>query len=232
MFIVSDALRRYRMMKYLEQCESTCFQYKKEESQGDHVIRVSKEFRNWCDDWLDGLDEPIVAAGLFLKYMDSYRRRFSGVKKWNPWLLEVESSKWLGGWSMCGKKNYTSEGCHRIDTIYGGNFSPGELEWRRSNQLVRPTEGGNAMSLDDLNESQMMWNKGCVPNTNFNVVCRRSGCVLATKACAHETFEMNNTRSVRPSRANDVSSLMTLFSSGDVYPNVCNEKRISKMIFG
>ena len=75
-----------------------------------------------------------------------------------------------------------------------------ELEWRRASQLVRQTVGGDATSLDHTNENLMAWNKGSVSSPILATVCQRSVCVMATKASAHECFEMNNWKSVAPSR--------------------------------
>ena len=152
------------------------------------------------ESWLDCLDKPTVVSALFLKYMQSYRRRDFAVKKWNPWMLEIEGRNWIGGWSMAGKKNYSSESCHRMDILYGGELTMHELEWRQANQLVRQAVGGDTTSLDHTNENLMAWNKGSVTSPIFATVCQRSACVMATKACAHECFEMDNWKSVAPSR--------------------------------
>ena len=74
--------------------------------------------------------EPTIASNLFMKYMESYRRCVHGVKVGNAWLLEVECCEWLKAYVLGGKSNYVTEGCHRIDTLYGGNLTPDELEWR------------------------------------------------------------------------------------------------------
>ena len=101
-----------------------------------------------------------------------------------------------------------------------------ELEWRRSNQLVRQTVGNNATSLDHTNENLMAWNKGSVSSSIFSKVCQRSACIMATKACVPECFEMNNWKSVAPSREKDVISLMKLLKAGDLYPKESTKKRV------
>ena len=70
-------------------------------------------------------------------------------------MLEIEGQNWIGGWSMAGKKNYSSEGCHQMDVLYGRELTMHELEWRRASQLVRQTVGGDATSLDHTNENLM-----------------------------------------------------------------------------
>ena len=106
--IVDDALRRYRSMMYLQQCKPGTLDRQSGKSRWDHVMRVMTDFSQWCESWLDGLDEPAIVAALFLKYVQSYRRRDSAVKKWNPWMLEIEGRNWIGEWSIAGKKTTTA----------------------------------------------------------------------------------------------------------------------------
>ena len=61
----------------------------------------------------------------------------------------------MGAFKFTGKTNYVTEGCHRIDTLYGGDLTTDELELRRTNQLFLVAEGGHALSLDKVNELQM-----------------------------------------------------------------------------
>ena len=224
--IVDDALRRYCSMMYLQQCQPGTLDCKSGESRWDHVMRVMAHFSQWCELWLDGLDEPTIVAALFLKYIQSYQQRKSAVKKWNPWMLEIQGQNWIGGWSIAGKKNYSSEGCHRMDVLYGGELTMHELEWGRENQLVRQTIGGNATSLVHTNKNLTAWNKGSVSCPIFSTVCQRSACVMATKVCAHECFEMKNWKSVAPSREKDVISLAKLLEAGDLYPKESTEKSV------
>ena len=75
------------------------------------------------------------------------------------------------------------------------------------------------------NKNQMHCNKGSVTSPVFSTAYRRSACVMATKACAHETFEAKTKKSVPLSREKDAYSLMNLLESGDLYPKECQEKR-------
>ena len=81
-------------------------------------MRVKTLYADWCEAWVDGLDHPSSVVSLLVKYVASLRRRVNAVKKRNPWLLEVEGNKSLGGFALTGKTNYPAEGCYRIDTMY------------------------------------------------------------------------------------------------------------------
>ena len=125
--------------------------------------------------------------------------RVGGVERWNTWLLEVEGIDWIGAYHLSGKKNYVIEGCHRIDTLYGGRLTEDELEWCRVNQFFLITEGKGAMSLGRTNELLMLWNKSCVPTQRFSTACSQSRVLLVAKACAREVFDVRSRKSVAPS---------------------------------
>ena len=97
--------------------------------------------------------------------------------------------------------------------MYGGGrgFDQHELEWSRLNQFVLLSEDGNAVSIDTTCEYEMNWNKSCKSSPDFEVVCERSGCVLAAKSCAHECFDMDRRKTVKPSCEKDVKTLVELF---------------------
>ena len=161
-----------------------------------------------------------------MKYMESYCRCVGAVKRWDTWLLEIEGSKWLGAFKLTGKTNYVAEGCHRIDTLYGGGLTPDELEWRRVNQLFLMTEGGHAMSLDEVNEMQMLWIKGTVKSPQFATACERSKYLMASKACAQEELGSTTKKSNPTSFESDVSTIADLLLKGDIYPKETSEKRV------
>ena len=81
------------------------------------------------------------------------------------------------------------------------------------------------MSLDRTNELLMLWNKSCVPNKNFSTACSHSRVLMASKACAHEVFDVRNRKSVAPSFGKDVRNLGALLEKGKLYPARCNEIR-------
>ena len=186
-------------------------------------MRLCSAYRDWCEEWNEGLDEPSIASNLFMKYMESNRRCVLGVKRWNSWLLEVEGRDWMGAYSLSGKTNHVTEGCHKMDVMYG-ELPPHELEWRRANHFLM-TKGGNAMSMDEVNKLQMLWNKGCASSQKFQLVCDRLQCLMATKACAYETFATRTRKNVIPSFEKDVCTLVDLLEKGDLYPSDCSEKR-------
>ena len=131
----------------------------------------------------------------------------------------------MAAWSASGKTNYVyvCEGCHKMDVIHR-ELPPHELEWRQVNHFLMP-EGGHAMSIDEVNELQMLWNKGCTSSQKFQVACERSQCLIATKACAHETFAMTTRKSVIPAFEKDLCTLVDLLEKGDLYPCRYSEKR-------
>ena len=52
----------------------------------DFILRQDERYLQWCDKWNNGLDKPIIASNLFMKYMESYNRCHYGVKRGNTWL--------------------------------------------------------------------------------------------------------------------------------------------------
>ena len=119
------------------------------------------------------MDEPTVASELFVKYMASYVRGLYSVKNYNTWNLEKEAHHWIGAFCLVGKPNYVVEGCYRHDTNYTRLTGEG-LEWKRNNQLFCMTAGGHAMSMDELNEMLMWWDKGSVTSYHFPTVCTQT----------------------------------------------------------
>ena len=123
-----------------------------------------------------------------MNYMEPYHCFVGAVKHWNAWLLEIEGCKRLDAFKLTGKTNYVTEGCHRIDTLYGGDLTTDELEWRKVNQLFLLAESGHAMSLDTVNKLQMPWIKGTVDSPQFFIEFKRSRYLMAPKTCAQEVF--------------------------------------------
>ena len=119
-----NAHLRMCMKQYLTQCDVKKLARKRGELNTAYLMRVNGDYQCWCGEFDDGLDEPSIASNRFIKYMESYKRCVDGVSRWNTWLLEVEGIDWLGAYHLSGKKNYVSEGCHRIDTLCMGVVSP------------------------------------------------------------------------------------------------------------
>ena len=65
--IVDDALRRYCSMMYLQQCKPGTLDRQSGKSRWDHVMRVMTDFSQWCELWLDGLDEPTNCCSTVLE---------------------------------------------------------------------------------------------------------------------------------------------------------------------
>ena len=196
-------------------CDPVIFERVQGESNIEFLTRVDRLYEDWCNGWNDDLDEPTIAVNLLTKHVASYPRCRNGVKNGNVWLMEVEGCRWLGAYTMLGKNNYSTETCYRMDTLYGPHtIQPEGLEWKRKNLLVIMTEGGHAISLDELNEFLMERRKGSVISPNFTTVCTQTRYVMTSRACAFDTFGNRNRRTVKPSEENDVTKLIELVEKG------------------
>ena len=204
LYKVDNAMRRWRWKRFVDQLEVNIFEREEHETGQKTLSRVDKMYKEYCDSWIEGLDEPTIACALFMKYMDSYRRCVDGVKKRNTWLMEIEGALWLGAFKLAEKQNYVTETLHREDVLYGEDMPSEELEWKRRNQLFLMTEGGNAMSLDEVNELLNLWNKGTVTAQDFETVCERSRYVMVSRASAFDSFGCQTKKSVSPSTEVDI----------------------------
>ena len=127
---------------------------------------------------------------------------------------------------MVGKNNYSTETCYRMDTLYSPHrIQLKELQWKRQNLLVVMTEDGHTISLDELNEFLMEWNKSSVVSPNFTKVCTQTRYVITSCACAFDTFGNRNRRTMKPSKENDVTKLMDLVEKGKLYRPPVNGKK-------
>ena len=50
------------------------------------------------------------------------------------------------------------------------------------------SEGGNAITLDELNEFLNLWNKSCVGTPNLETFCEHSKHILTLMKSAYATF--------------------------------------------
>ncbi len=183
------------------------------------MLALGRAYHDYCVKKESTSDEPTKVCALFLKYMDAYKRCHLGVKRSNFWMLEDEGCSWLGAFKSCGKTNYVTEIMHRIDALYGPDMTDDELEWLRINCFFVMTEGGNAVTLDELNEFLNLWNKSSVTSPNFATVCERSKHVLLSHACAYEAFgKAKPTKRTGASREANVASLVKVFAEADVFP--------------
>ena len=118
--------------------------------------------------------------------------------------------------------------------MYGGGcgFDQNELEWSRFNQMVLLSEDGNAVSLDTTCEYEMNWNKSCKSSPDFEVVCDRSGYVMAAKSYSHECFDMDRRKTVKPACEKDIKTLVDLFDRAGSVPNTVHRKEsVSRRFF-
>ena len=225
LFMAQIAHSRVRFETYLEQRDESIITPLITESRADHLMRMDADFTAWCDEFNEGLDEPTIAANLFIKYVESYRRCYNGAKNGNTWLMDIEGYHWLGGYKITGKTNYVTETCHRMDVLFGGGLTPDELEWRRLNQVFVMTHGGHTMTLDELNELLNWWNKGIVTSPDFETVCNQTRFVSITRGCMHDTFGPGNRKSKKPSVEKDIECLMDLLRNANLWSPNRTEKR-------
>ena len=133
---------------------------------------------------------------------------------------------------MVKKTNYVNEALYRIDTMYGSDMSDEELEWTRRNRFFTMSEGGNTMSLDEVNELLNLWNKEMVTSPNFETVCEHSKYVMFHRACQMDSFGVGNRRSTFKSNEDDVSKLVALLEKIDIFPaNNAVKRKMSPNFF-
>ena len=158
---------------------------------------------NDCDDevfWLLGvkLEEYMTSlqnakceisrfVALYMLYTESWLRCTKGVRIGDWLLLEVECILWGAVWNALGKHNYELEWKRRIEAMYE-KLKPVELEYKRRNNFVRMTEGGNFTTHDDLCEKHNHDEKSCPADSNFENVIERSQLLQLIIQCRLEFF--------------------------------------------
>ena len=140
-------------------------------------------------------DEPTKAMALFIKETEDFLRCYYGAKISDFYLMEQERHGWLGAFSLCGKRNYVAETFRSIEEFYGvpnksdkTNLTNYDREEIRCNRFNTTTKNGHAQTYDELNEGQMVWNKGCAKTYNFDTVRRslivsRDSYILICQIC-------------------------------------------------
>ena len=125
------------------------------------------------------------------------------------------------------KNNYLHEGLHRIATLYGDKLTRYELELLRMNRFFMMTEGGNAMSMDDVSEMANAWLKSCLKSTNFKDNVERSRYIGSTRKCAYETFGYRSGRSSRleSSKKVNVSQILALLDRCKIFDDHTAERK-------
>ena len=83
---------------------------------------------------------------------------------------EQERSDWIGSHKIIGKANYVTETCRSHETIYDSNLTDYEREGMRTNIFNTLQRDGSAQAHDMLNKAQLLWNKSCTKNPNFDTV--------------------------------------------------------------
>lgn len=111
-------------------------------------------YLEYCKHWEElTQDEPSKVVALFLKSEEAYLRSSGTIRKSNFWLVEHENRCWHGAYKLSGKDNYVNEGLYQNDLLNGPMMTDIMLECLQLNRYFIMTEGGRAMTMDELNES-------------------------------------------------------------------------------
>ena len=98
----------------------------------------------------------------------------------------------------------------------------------RMNRFFILSEGGHAVTMDELNEFLNLWNKSCVATSSFESSCERSKHILSLRDCAFDAF--GRRKSIQRNRAlgqqeSEVEKLINFFELVDIFPNDNDIKR-------
>ena len=91
------------------------------------------------------------------------------------------------------------------------------LENIRLNICFVMIDGGDAISLDELNEILNLWNKSCVGTPYFAKACERSKLIMLLRKCAYETYGKRESHSVSCSDTLDISRIIDLFVRANIF---------------
>ena len=169
----------------------------------------------------------------FINITTVYFRCVKSVKNQNFWSLEQETINWLGAYKLCGKNNYYTEGLHRISMLYGSKLTNFDLEMLRVNRFFLMTEGGNAMSLDDVNEMVNAWKKSFLKSPNFKDNIERSKYTATLRKCAYQTFGYREGRTARLEANQEVhvSKIVALLDRCNIFGDVSVKREFDKEFF-
>ena len=221
LLLVALAARRHQFNRFLKQW--TVDSANDSLPKIEFLMQTHRAYLSYCITQEDCEDKPTRIVALFLKYMDGYMRSFYAVKHCNSWLLEQEGHDWLPGFKITGKRNYVTEGCHRIHMLYGRDVPTShglpdeELEWTRCNRQFTMSNNGDSMNLDKVNKLLNLWNKEMVMSPCFKKVCKHSRYVMFHRSCQMNVFGVANRRSSRTSNQYDVARLTAYFKRADIF---------------
>jgi hypothetical protein len=215
------ALKRQRYNRFLRHAGVGSFKRKAGEGELDWAVRVDTTFTEYRSLAENSPDQPTQLCCLLIKLLESYFRCVHAVKKQNFWMCEAENIKWHGAYQVHGKKNYILEGLWRIFILYGPDMENVDLERLRVNRFFLMTAGGNAMSLDDMNEKLNDWLKKCLKSSNFSKNIRDSRFIMTLMKCGYETYGLpskNRSRHVASQKVN-MDKLVALLERTDIFPS-------------
>ena len=85
------------------------------------------------------------------------------------------------------ENNYVIETLMKNQFLYGTEMEDWGLENIRLDIVFVMIDGGDAISLDELNEILNLWNKSCVGTPYFAKACERSKLIMLLRKCACTT---------------------------------------------
>ena len=102
-----------------------------------------------------------------------------------------------------------------------------DLEWIRMNKFFVLSEGGCAITMDQLNEFLNLWLKSCVSLQDFQTFCDRSKHIISLRKCSYETFGKSQAQNncAIGSQEGSVVKLVSFFEEADIFPCTSNVKR-------
>ena len=231
--LVYTALRRYRFERFLQRKSNDQLKKKIGDTSLQWLLRMHEEYQSYCQDVLSNKDdEPSYVCALLLKYMESYSRGVKAVRKANFWLLEKEGVAWLGAYKLSGKKNYVTETLHRMEEIYGEKMNDIRRESIRMNRFFVLSEGGDAVTFDELNELLNLWNKQSGRTLNFSTACDQPRFVILMRKCAYEAFgKRKETSAVKPSQQAAIAKLIAFFERARIFDPSNGKRTLEKDFF-
>ena len=137
---------------------------------GPDLTKLDKSFQEYFQSMIVSVNEPLKLCATFVKIVCAYLRCYHGTRNSDFYLLEQERSDWIGAHKITGKANYVTETCRSHETIYDSNLTDYEREGMRTNIFNTLQRDGSAQAHDMLNKAQLLWNKSCTKNPNFDTV--------------------------------------------------------------
>ncbi len=83
---------------------------------------IVQRYRDYGTSWEQSNHKPSQMVALFLKSMQHYLRCNHAIEKFDPWHLEIESTKLLLLWRMFGKTTYMRLQCKYMERFYNNEL--------------------------------------------------------------------------------------------------------------